>query len=69
MDQYFSRIKYFKDLKELPSRIRFMLQDVIELRESKVSFSWEILWIFLELGIGQFSDTSFSRINEKVSRN
>jgi hypothetical protein len=37
MDQYFSRIKQFSGIPELPSRIRFMLQDVIELRENKVS--------------------------------
>jgi len=36
MDQYFSRIKYFNGIDELPSRIRFMLQDVTELRECKV---------------------------------
>ncbi|KAL4224789.1 Eukaryotic translation initiation factor 4 gamma 2 [Mactra antiquata] len=35
MDQYFSRIKHFAGIIELPSRIRFMLQDVIELRENK----------------------------------
>lgn len=37
MDQYFSRIKHFAGITELPSRIRFMLQDVIELRDNKVS--------------------------------
>lgn len=35
MDQYFSRIKHFAGIIELPSRIRFMLQDVIELRDNK----------------------------------
>ncbi|XP_060572704.1 eukaryotic translation initiation factor 4 gamma 2-like, partial [Ruditapes philippinarum] len=35
MDQYFSRIKQFSGIPELPSRIRFMLQDVIELRDNK----------------------------------
>lgn len=35
MDQYFSRIKHFAGIIELPSRIRFMLQDVLELRENK----------------------------------
>lgn len=35
MDQYFTRIKYFAGIAELPSRIRFMLQDCVELRENK----------------------------------
>ena len=36
MDKYFSRIKVFANSAELPSRIRFMLQDVIDLRDNKV---------------------------------
>ena len=36
MDQYFERMKMFMDSPELPSRIKFMLLDVIELRENKV---------------------------------
>ena len=42
MDKYFSRIKVFAGTEELPSRIRFMLQDVIDLRDNKVSqlFDW-----------------------------
>ncbi|XP_050409520.2 eukaryotic translation initiation factor 4 gamma 2, partial [Patella vulgata] len=35
MDQYFERIKYFAGNSELPPRIRFMLQDVVELRAKK----------------------------------
>ncbi|XP_067655321.1 eukaryotic translation initiation factor 4 gamma 2-like isoform X2 [Haliotis asinina] len=35
MDQYFERVRLFSQNLELPSRIRFMLQDVIELREKK----------------------------------
>lgn len=35
MDQYFERIKQFASNSELSSRIRFMLQDVIELRENE----------------------------------
>ncbi|CAG5124674.1 unnamed protein product, partial [Candidula unifasciata] len=34
MDQYFERINQFAINSDLPSRIRFMLQDVIELREN-----------------------------------
>jgi len=34
MDQYFERINQFASNSELPSRIRFMLQDVIELRNN-----------------------------------
>lgn len=37
MDQYFERIKNFAANPDLPSRIRFMLQDVVELRANKVS--------------------------------
>ena len=36
MDQYFDRMKSYQANQELPARIRFMLQDVIELRENKV---------------------------------
>ena len=36
MDQYFSRIKLYATNEELPSRIRFMLQDLIELRSNEV---------------------------------
>ncbi|KAG1714650.1 Eukaryotic translation initiation factor 4 gamma 2 [Nymphon striatum] len=35
MDQYFSRIESYAVNQELPSRIRFMLQDVMELRLNK----------------------------------
>jgi len=34
MDQYFERINQFASNSDLPSRIRFMLQDVIELRDN-----------------------------------
>lgn len=34
MDQYFARMKSFANKEELPSRIRFMLQDVEELRKN-----------------------------------
>lgn len=35
MDQYFDRMKTLASNQELPSRIRFMLQDLLELRERK----------------------------------
>ncbi|RWS28453.1 eukaryotic translation initiation factor 4 gamma 2-like protein, partial [Leptotrombidium deliense] len=35
MDQYFDRMHRFARSNELPSRIKFMLQDVLELRENK----------------------------------
>ncbi|RWS03662.1 eukaryotic translation initiation factor 4 gamma 2-like protein, partial [Dinothrombium tinctorium] len=35
MDQYFDRMSRYATSTELPSRIRFMLQDVLELRENK----------------------------------
>ena len=34
MDQYFSRMKMFAESPELPSRIKFMLEDAIELRRN-----------------------------------
>jgi translation initiation factor 4G len=34
MDQYFSRIKELSKNEKLPARIRFMLQDVLELRNN-----------------------------------
>ena len=36
MDQYFDRIRHILDNTGLPSRIRFMLQDILELRNNKV---------------------------------
>ena len=35
MDQYFERMTLLKSNTDLPSRIRFMLQDVIELRAAR----------------------------------
>ena len=42
MDAYFDRIKKYQLNPELPSRIRFMLQDVVELRENNVSFPFHL---------------------------
>ncbi len=36
MDQYFTRMQDMAVNKDLPSRIRFMLMDAIELRKSNV---------------------------------
>src|SRR5688500_14033361 len=36
MEQYFARIKKYEKDEKLPQRIRFMLRDVIELRQNKV---------------------------------
>ncbi|XP_014679361.1 PREDICTED: eukaryotic translation initiation factor 4 gamma 2-like, partial [Priapulus caudatus] len=36
MEQYFERIRQFSYNPELPARIRFMLQDVMELRDQQV---------------------------------
>lgn len=44
MDQYFARMKSFANKEELPSRIRFMLQDVEELRKNGVSHYWFCLF-------------------------
>ena len=35
MDQYFDRIKKLQKIKEIPQRIRFLLQDLVELRLNK----------------------------------
>ncbi|KAL5007496.1 hypothetical protein ScPMuIL_016302 [Solemya velum] len=35
MNQYFERVSYLADRNEMPSRIRFMLQDVMELRANR----------------------------------
>ena len=54
MDQYFERIQQLLDRSDFPVRIRFMIEDVIDLRNSKVTlnacnflvhnndFSWSI---------------------------
>lgn len=34
MDQYFGRMRSLMNNKELPARIRFLLQDTVELREN-----------------------------------
>lgn len=34
MDQYFARMRSLMNNKELPARIRFLLQDTVELREN-----------------------------------
>ena len=36
MDAYFERIEGLSDNKDLPPRIRFMLQDLVDLRKNKV---------------------------------
>lgn len=41
MGQYFERMQSLSDNKELPSRIRFMIMDVIELRKNKVDHHFE----------------------------
>ena len=37
MDQYFSRMKMVRKIDALPSRIKFMLDDVVEMRQN----GWE----------------------------
>lgn len=49
MDQYFNRIHHILENTELPSRIRFMLQDILELRKNKVDLDFVILNPFLAL--------------------
>lgn len=44
IDQYFSRIKLYATNEELPSRIRFMLQDLIELRSNEVGLEQTVLF-------------------------
>lgn len=41
MNQYFDRIEMLSQSSELPSRIRFMLKDVIELRNNNVCLEFE----------------------------
>ena len=43
MDQYFERIRAYQSNPELPARIRFLLQDIIELRAHK----WQPRKLFL----------------------
>ncbi len=42
MNQYFERMEYYSNSFELNSRIRFMLQDVLELRRNKVSLHYKL---------------------------
>ncbi|KAK6973350.1 eukaryotic translation initiation factor 4 gamma 2 [Biomphalaria glabrata] len=60
MDQYFERINQFAANSELPSRIRFMLQDVIELREN----DWKPRKIASETG-----PKTITQIREEASVN
>ena len=39
MDQYFERIQQLLSRSDFPVRIRFMIEDVIDLRNSKVAFN------------------------------
>ena len=39
MDQYFERIQQLLSRSDFPVRIRFMIEDVIDLRNSKVTFN------------------------------
>lgn len=56
LDQYFTRMKELSKNKSLPSRIRFMLQDVIELRNQK----WVITKDNNSLNVSKGSDTKSS---------
>lgn len=47
MDQYFERIEAYASNMELPSRIRFMLQDIEELRRNKVRPDHSCFFFFL----------------------
>lgn len=51
MDQYFERIQQLLGRSDFPSRIRFMIEDVISLRNAKVKTSWLFsslpLWVNL----------------------
>ena len=38
MDQYFERIQQLLSRTDFPARIRFMIEDVIDLRNAKVDF-------------------------------
>ena len=38
MDQYFERIQQLLSRSDFPARIRFMIEDVIDLRNAKVDF-------------------------------
>ena len=49
MHQYFDRMKSLAYNQDMPSRIRFMLQDVLELREKKVGRSLLFLLVFFFL--------------------
>ncbi|CAL1547022.1 unnamed protein product [Lymnaea stagnalis] len=60
MDQYFERINQFATNSDLPSRIRFMLQDVIELREN----DWKPRKIASEAG-----PKTITQIREEASVN
>ena len=46
MDQYFERIRAYQSNQELPARIRFLLQDIIELRAR----NWQLRKILLAEG-------------------
>ena len=49
MDKYFNRISSLSTNKELPVRIRFMLLDVIDLRDNNVRSSYVTVMICIEI--------------------
>lgn len=53
VDQYFSQMHKIKNDMSLPSRVRFMVQDVIELRLVNISFFFHILF---KVNFGNFSE-------------
>jgi len=66
MDQYFERMSAIANGSEMPSRIRFMLQDVIEMRVN----DWEPRRVAREMvpqTIGQIRK-SFPHTQQKVTK-
>ena len=71
MDQYFERIQQLLSRTDFPARIRFMIEDVIDLRNAKVDFQVHQLNFDCKLLLFYFFITHHTiscMINQRIER-
>ena len=56
MDQYFERLQRLSEQEELPMRIRFLIQDIIDLRRNK--------WQFRRVGKGPEGPRTIQQVQD-----
>ena len=60
MDQYFERLERATENESLPIRIRFLVQDIIDLRRNK--------WYFRRVGKGPEGPRTIQQVREDAAR-